>query len=120
MHSIERKCNMKNYIVICLIFILIFFFISVCIKCNILENENLELKQNYSIVIDSIKIENESLEREIEDLSIQLNVCHQQIDSLNKIKQKIIVKYKTEYIISDNITEGVQTLKNNIKCERYY
>lgn len=111
---------MKNYILIGLVSVLVFFSIGASIKCANLEKENLKLKQEHLIVVDSIKIENQILEEEIEDLFVQLDTYQQKIDSLNQIKQKVIIRYKTEHIISENITDGVQMLKDNIKCEKYY
>ena len=50
---------------------------------------------------------------------VKTTVYEHRIDSLKKVKQKIIVKYKTKYVVSENITESVKTLKENLKCETY-
>lgn len=108
---------MKNYIIIGLISILIVFGIIVSIRCSNLEKENIKLKTETKTIVDSIKIENEVLEKDIEFLKKQLVVNEQTIDSLKTVKQKVIVEYK--YVVSKDITEGVATLKNNLKCEKY-
>lgn len=108
----------KNYIIIGLISILVVFGIIVSIKCVNLEKENIKLKSEQTSIVDSIKIENIILEKDIELLKEQIILKENTIDSLKAIKQKVIVEYK--YIISKDISEGVETLKNNLRCEKYY
>jgi hypothetical protein len=108
----------KNYIIIGLISILIVFGITISIKCANLEKENIKLKLEQTSIIDSIKIENEILEKDIELLEKQIISNENTIDSLKAIKQKVIVEYK--YVVSKDLSEGVETLKNNLRCERYY
>ena len=109
---------MKNYIIIGLISILIVFGIVMTIKCSKLERENIKLKTEQNTIIDSIKIENEILEKDIDLLKKEITSNENTIDSLKAIKQKVIVEYK--YIVSKDLSEGVEILKNNIRCERYY
>lgn len=109
---------MKNYIIIGLISILIVFGITISIKCASLEKENIKLKLEQNSIIDSIKIENEILEKDIDLLKKEITSNENTIDSLKAIKQKVIVEYK--YIVSKDLSEGVEILKNNIRCERYY
>lgn len=108
---------MKNYILIGLLSILIVFGIVMTIKCSKLERENIKLKTEQNTIIDSIKIENEILEKDITHLSNQILICEYKIDSLKKVKQRVIVEY--QYIISDNLEEGAKKLKENLKWERY-
>lgn len=103
-----------------LVSVLIVFGISVSIKCKNLEKDILQLKTEYVDVIDSIKTEKQILEKEIQLLSNELCTYEHQLDSLKQIKQQIVVKYKTQYIISKDLSEGVKTLKENLKCEKYY
>lgn len=107
----------KNYIIIGLVSILIGFGIVLSIKCSKLEKENIELRIKHNTIVDSIKIENNLLNKEILLLSEDLDYYRFKVDSLKTIKQQIIVK--TEYIVSENLTEGVELLKKNIKCEKY-
>lgn len=106
----------KNYILIGLIFILIVFGFILSVKCSKLERENIKLRIENTTTVDSIKMENEILEKDIETLSEKIINYEYKIDSLKKIKQKVIIKYK--YIVSENLTEGVETLKENLRCER--
>ena len=67
-------------------------------------------------VIDSIKIENDLLNKEILLLSDDLDYYKFKVDSLKQIKQRVIIK--TEYVVSENLTEGVKILKENLKWEK--
>lgn len=109
---------MKNYIIIGLISILVVFGITISIKCASLEKENIKLKLEQNSIIDSIKMENEILEKDIDLLKKEITSNENTIDSLKAIKQKVIVEYK--YVVSKDLSEGVEILKNNIRCERYY
>ena len=89
----------KKYIVIGLICILIIFGIGVSIKCSKLEKENIKLKTEQFSIIDSIKLENNLLNKEILSLSDDLDYYKFKVDSLKKIKQRVIIK--TEYVVSE-------------------
>ena len=106
----------KKYIVIGLICILIIFGIGVSIKCSKLEKENIKLKTEQFSIIDSIKLENNLLNKEILSLSDDLDYYKFKVDSLKKIKQRVIIK--TEYVVSEDITEGVKTLRENLQWEK--
>lgn len=86
------------------------------IKCSKLERENIKLKTEQCSLIDSIKMENKLLKEDINLLNYDLQQSKHKIDSLNEVKQTIIVK--KEYIISENLTEGVKTLKENLRWEK--
>lgn len=107
----------KNYILIGLVLILIAFGITMSIKCATLEKENVKLKVEHNNIVDSINVENKALETNILLLEEELVKCAHEIDSLKKLKQRVIVKYK--YVISNDLTEGVGKLKENLKCEVY-
>lgn len=106
----------KNYIIGGLVSILVIFGIFMSIKCSKLERENIKLKTEQSSLIDSIKMENKLLKENINLLNYDLQQSKYKIDSLNTIKQKIIVK--KEYVVSENLTEGVKALKENLKWEK--
>lgn len=108
----------KNYIIVGLVSILIVFGITLSIKCAHLEKENIKLKMEQNDIVDSIRFENRSLKENVSILESQVVDYEHKIDSLKKIKQKVIVEYK--YVISKDLIDGVETLKNNIKCEKYY
>lgn len=113
---IQNDQMIKNYIILGLISILIAFGIIVSIKCARLERENLQLQKEYTNLVDSIKIENQVLETEITLLNEDLLYLQYKIDSLNNIKQKVIVK--REFIVSESLTEGVKLLQENLRCEK--
>ena len=86
------------------------------IKCSKLEFENSKLKMEQYDVADSIKNENEALTLEIIHLFDELDYYKQQVDSLKRIKQQVIIK--SEYIVSEDITEGAKSLRENLKWEK--
>lgn len=106
----------KNYIIGGLISILVVFGVIVSIKCSKLEKENIKLKIEQITIIDSIKVENDLLNKEILLLSEDLDYYKFKVDSLKQIKQRVIIK--TEYVVSENLTEGVKILKENLKWEK--
>ena len=108
----------KKYIIVGLVSILIIFGITISIKCARLEKENIKLKMEQNDIVDSIRFENRSLKENVSILESQVVDYEHKIDSLKKIKQRVVIEYK--YVISENLTDGVETLKNNIKCEKYY
>ena len=103
----------KKYIIGLLFFILIAFSVRLSIKCSKLETENFKLKSNTDFIIDSLNVENKILEDEIIILCEDLEYYKYKVDSLKKIKRKVIVK--TEYVVSENLTESLQILKDNLK-----
>lgn len=108
----------KNYIIVGLVSILIIFGVTLSVKCARLEKENIKLKMEQNSIVDSIRFENRSLKENVSMLECQIVDYEYKLDSLKKIKQKVVVEYK--YVISKDLIDGVETLKNNIKCEKYY
>lgn len=74
----------------------------------------MRLEQN--TIVDSIKTENDNLSKTVKLLSDDLEYYKYKVDSLKAIKQRVVIK--KEMVISNNITEGVKTLKQNLKCEK--
>ena len=109
--------NWQNYVIIILVIILVLYGIKLYNKCSRLERENIELKLEQDIVRDIVEKENELLHNNILILEDEISYYRYKIDSLEKVKQKVIIK--KEYIISEDITEGVTLLKKNLKCEKY-
>lgn len=108
----------KNYIIIGLVSILIIFGITLSTKCARLEKENIKLRMEQNNIVDSIGFENNLLKENVLLLEHQVADYEYKIDSLKRVKQKVIIEYK--YVISKDLIDGVETLKNNIKCEKYY
>lgn len=109
-----KGIKIKNWIILGLVSILIGFNIILSIKLSKQMQLNIELQN--TTIIDSIKIENNVLKLEIETLQKDLEIKKHTVDSLQNVKQKIIVE--TKYVISNNITEGVMILKENLKWEK--
>jgi hypothetical protein len=79
------------------------------------ENESLRIEN--TTVLDAFKTENERLLNYILELDKTISKLNGQVDSLETIKQKIIIK--KEYLpVSETITESAELLKKNIQCER--
>lgn len=83
---------MKKYIIIGLILLLSTFAIISHIKYSQLEKEYLILKLKNNDLADSLTNENKLLQIKIGELEELTNTYTEQIDSLQKLKQTIIVK----------------------------
>ena len=57
------------------------------------QNKTIKLKIENNSIADSIKIENETLNQKVLLLTDDLEYYKYQLDSLNNIKQKVIIKY---------------------------
>lgn len=108
--------KIEKYILIILLVLTVIFGIVMYSKCSKLEHENKVLKLE-QLTINNMELENKVLKENILSLEDKLIYYQQQLDSLETVKQKVIVR--TEYVISENITEGVKLLKENLKCEKY-
>lgn len=72
-------------------------------------------KERIELITDSLEYINNSIRIKLDST---LNVCDElsfKIDSLNDVKQQIIIK-KESYKINDNILDGVEILKKNLEC----
>ena len=108
--------KIKEYLILTLVFILVVFGIIVSIRCSKLEKENIELQTSYNTIIDSIRMENQLLTEKTQRLSESLDYYKFKVDSLEKIKQKVLIQ--KEYVVSEDLISGVKLLKENIKCEK--
>jgi len=91
------------------------FGVVVSIKYSKLKQENADLKIEYTTILNPIKTENKLLTEEVLLLKDEIKYYESKIDSLNKIKQKVIIQY--EYVESKTFSEGVLLLQKNLKCE---
>lgn len=88
-----------------------------CVRYHNLLQENELLRIENTTVLDAFKTENERLLNYILELDKTVSKLNGQVDSLETIKQKIIIK--KEYLpVSETITESAELLKKNIQCER--
>lgn len=108
--------NKKDYIIVGLMVVSIIFGITMYNKCSKLERENILLKQEQNALVETLQDENKILTNNVLELQDKIVIFENKIDSLEAIKKKVIVK--TEFVVSNNITEGVLKLKENIRCER--
>ena len=108
--------NVKIYLLLGLVVVLMVFGLILSFKCARLENEVVKTRLEQNTIIDSIKTENDNLSKTVNLLSADLKYYEYKIDSLKAIKQRVVIK--KEIVISNNITEGVKTLKQNLKCEK--
>lgn len=101
-------------IAITVIIVLLFLIIKTC-NFYSLKKEYDNYKRKIELHTDSLSHVNDSIEYELDMI---LNYCDNlefKIDSLNQVKQKIIIK-KESYKINDNILNGVGILKENLEC----
>lgn len=85
------------------------------IKYSKLKRENADLKLEYTTILNPIKTENKLLNEEVLLLKDDIVYYEHKIDSLNRIKQKVIIQY--EYVESKTFSEGVLLLQKNLKWE---
>lgn len=109
--------NWKTYVIISMFLVICAFGVIMCIRYHNLLQENESLRIENTTVLDSFKTENERLLNYILELDKTISKLNGQVDSLETIKQKIIIK--KEYLpVSVTITESAELLKKNIQCER--
>lgn len=83
------------------------------IKYSKLKRENADLKLEYTTILNPIKTENKLLNEEVLLLKDEIVYYEYKIDSLNKVKQKVIIQH--EYVESKTFSEGVLLLQKNLK-----
>lgn len=106
----------KRIVISALVLVLIILALWNSYKCAKLELENAQLKIEHNTLVISLQCENDLLNSEIGDLKELLNSRDYTIDSLKRVKQKVIVK--KEFVTSCDITEGVALLQKNLKWEK--
>ncbi len=63
--------------------------------------------------VDSLKYINKELEKQISTYKVQISDLENTIDSLQKVKNKILVK-KDGVVVSKSVSEGIVRLQNNL------
>lgn len=113
--------NWKPYIkyiafgVLALIFII--WIICSQVKCNKLQKQLNEEKIKNLEYVDSLTYINREHQRLIDKYESEIVDLESAIDSLTKVKQKIIIK-KDEVIVSKDVSSAVKLLRENLeKCE---
>ncbi len=82
-------------------------------KYNDLKRDYIELEFSKNNTIDSLLIENDNRLKRIEDLEVSVENLQIKQDSLKNIKSEVL---KEEFKISNDISEGVELLKQNLLC----
>ena len=109
--------NIKNIIFLLIGLIFFIWIVFTQIKCNKLQKQLNEVKIENLFKIDSLELLNRQHLNTIHLYEAELFCLKSEVDSLEKIKQQIIVK-KDGVIVSNNTTIAVKKLKDNLKkCE---
>lgn len=63
--------------------------------------------------VDSLKYINKELEKQISTYKVEISDLENTIDSLQKVKNKILIK-KDGVVVSKSVSEGIVRLQNNL------
>ena len=83
-------------------------------RYNRLQNKYNKLKIESIEQIDSLTYINREHMKKISEFELEINELENTVDSLEQVKNKIIIK-KDQVIVSSTISEGVQQLKDNLE-----
>lgn len=72
-----------------------------------------KMKIENAVQVDSLIYANYQLEQQVNTYKIEVSDLEHEIDSLQQVKNRIIVK-KNETIVSKSISEGIVLLQNNL------
>jgi len=123
--KVEKNLDLKNcfdmnkiynkyilYLALGLIVFLILFINQS--RYNRLQNKYNRLKIESIEQIDSLTYINREHMKKISEFELEINELENTVDSLEQVKNKIIIK-KDQVIVSSTISEGVQQLKDNLE-----
>lgn len=83
-------------------------------RYNSLSKEFNEFKKEYTEQVDSLTWVNHELEKQINEYKENVIYLDAAIDSLEHIKNKIIIQ-KDNVIVSKSVSDGVELLKKNLE-----
>ena len=83
-------------------------------RYNRLSKEFNEFKKEYTEQVDSLTWVNHELEKQINEYKENVIYLEDAIDSLEHIKNKIIIQ-KDDVIVSKSVSDGVELLKKNLE-----
>lgn len=83
-------------------------------RYNRLSKEFNEFKKEYTEQVDSLTWVNHELEKQINEYKENVIYLEDAIDSLEHIKNKIIIQ-KDNVIVSKSVSDGVELLKKNLE-----
>lgn len=72
-----------------------------------------KMKIENAVQVDSLIYANHQLEQQVNTYKIEVSDLEHEIDSLQQVKNRIIVK-KNETIVSKSVSEGIVLLQNNL------
>lgn len=84
------------------------------LRYNKVVKELNKLKLENTVKVDSLVYVNQEYEKQISVYKLQVETLEEEIDSLNKIKSKIITQ-KDKVVVSKSASEGVEQLKRNLE-----
>ena len=84
------------------------------LRYNKVVKELNKLKLENTVKVDSLVYVNKEYEKQISVYKLQVETLEEEIDSLNKIKSKIITQ-KDKVVVSKSASEGVEQLKRNLE-----
>ncbi len=109
------RTNIINNIITSISIILFGFCVFKTYSYYKLNKEYTQYKLYIENTTDSLLHVNNNLEDKLDSIYVSCEYMKNQIDSLEDVKQKIIIK-KESYKINDNILMGVKMLKQNLLC----
>ena len=84
------------------------------LRYNKVVKELNKLKLENTVKVDSLVYVNQEYEKQISVYKLQVETLEEEIDSLNKIKSKIITQ-KDKVVVSKSASESVEQLKRNLE-----
>ena len=99
------------YIIISVILLLILIINN--FRYNRIVKQLNQMKIENTVQVDSLIYTNKELEKQVSTYKIEVSDLEREIDSLQQVKNRIIVK-KNDVIISKSVSEGIVMLQNNL------
>ena len=105
--------NIKQIIYIAIALILFIWIISSQIKCNRLKKEINQIKIQNLEKVDSLNFINNQHLKRINTYELEISKLNSEIDSLQKVKNKIIIK-KDEVLVANGVSDAANNIKKNL------
>lgn len=105
--------NDKKLLYIIVSAVLLLLIIISNVRYNKVVRQLNQMKIEHAVNVDSLIYANEQLEKQISTYKIEVSDLEHEIDSLQLVKNRIIVK-KNEIIVSKSVSEGIVMLQNNL------
>lgn len=106
--------NDKKILYLVISGILLLLLIVGNLRYNRVVKELNKLKLENTVKVDSLVYVNQEYEKQINVYKLQVETLEEEIDSLKKIKSKIITQ-KDKVVVSKSASEGVEQLKQNLE-----